>query len=77
MIQTRVRAVLMQRMITKVLFTDLSLKRRFNGVNTQILNTVYDSMRNRLEMAKATFSVKSEWNGGFSVTSQLQSISYW
>jgi hypothetical protein len=26
-------------------------------------------MQNQLEMAKATFSVKSEWNGGFSVTS--------
>ena len=36
---------------------------RFNGVNTQVLNTVYDSIRNQPEMAKATFSVKSEWNG--------------
>jgi hypothetical protein len=36
----------------------------FNGVNTQILNTVFESMRNRPEMAKVTFSVKSEWNGG-------------
>jgi uncharacterized OsmC-like protein len=42
---------------------------RFNGVNTQILNTLFNSMRNQPEMAKATFSVKSEWNGGFSVTS--------
>jgi uncharacterized OsmC-like protein len=42
---------------------------RFNGVNTQILNTVYNSMQNQPEVAKATFSVKSEWNGGFSVTS--------
>ena len=41
----------------------------FNGVNTQILNTVYNALRNQPEMAKATFSVKSEWNGGFSVTS--------
>ena len=41
----------------------------FNGVNTQVLNTVFESMRNHPEMAKATFSVKSEWNGGFSVTS--------
>ena len=41
----------------------------FNGVNTQILNTVFNSMRNQPEMAKATFSVKSEWNVGFSVTS--------
>jgi hypothetical protein len=30
---------------------------------------VYDSRQNQPEMAKATFSVKSEWNGGFSVTS--------
>jgi uncharacterized OsmC-like protein len=41
----------------------------FNGVNTQVLNTVFESMRNHPEMAKATFSVKSAWNGGFSVTS--------
>lgn len=42
---------------------------KLNGVNTQILNTVYDSMRNRPEMAKVTFSVESEWNGSFSITS--------
>jgi uncharacterized OsmC-like protein len=41
----------------------------FNGVNTQTLNTVYNAMQNQPEMAKATFYVKSEWNGGFSVTS--------
>src|SRR5919202_5488586 len=41
----------------------------FNGVNTQLLNTVYNSMQNQPERAKATFSVKSQWNGGFSVTS--------
>jgi uncharacterized OsmC-like protein len=41
----------------------------FNGVKTQVLNTVFESMRNHPEMAKATFSVKSAWNGGFSVTS--------
>ena len=40
----------------------------FNGVNTQILNTAFDSMRNHPERAKVTFSAKSEWNGGFSVT---------
>jgi uncharacterized OsmC-like protein len=40
-----------------------------NELNTQMLNTVFESMRNHPEMAKATFSVKSEWNGGFSVTS--------
>jgi hypothetical protein len=41
----------------------------FNGVNTQVLNTVYNSLQNQPEMAKATFYVKSEWNG-FSVTSR-------
>ena len=41
----------------------------FNGVNAQTLNRVYDAMQNQPEMAKATFYVKSEWNGGFSVTS--------
>ncbi len=41
----------------------------FNGVNTQTLSKVYDSMQNSPEMSKVTFSVKSEWNGGFSVTS--------
>lgn len=40
-----------------------------NRMNTQMLNTVFESMRNHAEMANATFSVKSEWNGGFSVTS--------
>ena len=42
---------------------------RFNGVNTQILKTAFGSMQNQPQMAKATFYVKSEWNGGFSVTS--------
>ena len=45
-------------------------KMELNGVNTQTLSRVYESMRNQPEMAKATFSVKSEWNGGFSVTSR-------
>jgi uncharacterized OsmC-like protein len=40
-----------------------------NGMNTQMLNTVFESMRNHAVMANVTFSVKSEWNGGFSVTS--------
>ena len=40
----------------------------FNGINTQILNTAFESMRNFPERAKVTFSAKSEWNGGFSVT---------
>ncbi len=44
----------------------------FNGVNTQILNTALDSMQNKPELSKVTFSVKSEWNGGFSVTSSAK-----
>jgi uncharacterized OsmC-like protein len=44
----------------------------FNGLNTQILNTAFDSIRNRPEMSKVTFYVKSEWNGGFSVTSSTK-----
>ena len=39
----------------------------FNGVNTQTLGTVFSSMQNQPEMAKVTFSVKSQWNSGFSV----------
>jgi hypothetical protein len=34
----------------------------FNGINTQILKTAFDSMRNFPERAKVTFSAKSEWN---------------
>ena len=39
-----------------------------NGINTQILNAAFDSMRSLPERAKVTFSAKSEWNGGFRVT---------
>ena len=52
--------------------TDKRNDNTFNGVNTQILNTVYNTLQNQPEMAKATFSVKSEWNGGFSVTSSSE-----
>jgi uncharacterized OsmC-like protein len=38
----------------------------FNGLNTQMINTAIETMRNNTEMAKVTFSVRSEWNGGFS-----------
>ena len=41
----------------------------FNGLNTQMINTAIETMRNNTEMAKVTFSVRSEWNGGFSVMS--------
>ena len=47
---------------------DEKINHEFNGVNTQILNTAFDSMRNSPDRAKVTFSAKSEWNGGFSVT---------
>jgi hypothetical protein len=36
-----------------------------NGMNMQMLNTVFESMRNHAEMANATFSVKSEWEWWF------------
>lgn len=39
----------------------------FNGVNTQTLSTVFSTLKNQPEMAKVTFSVKSEWDRGFSV----------
>jgi len=48
--------------------SDKKNNHEFNGINTQILNTAFDSMRNFPERAKVTFSARSEWNGGFSVT---------
>ena len=40
-----------------------------------MLKTVYESLqKNPSEMATATFSVKSEWNGGFSVTSSSKAF---
>lgn len=42
---------------------------RFNGINVQVLNSVFDSMKNRPETAKATFSVKTVWSSGFAVKS--------
>jgi uncharacterized OsmC-like protein len=43
-----------------------------NGVDTQILNSAFDSMRKFPERAKVTFSAKSHWNGGFSVTTSCK-----
>lgn len=40
-----------------------------NGLDTQVLSSVFSSIQNHPEMAKAIFSVKSEWNGGFTITS--------
>jgi hypothetical protein len=34
-----------------------------------MINTAIKTMRNNTEMAKVTFSVRSEWNRGFSVMS--------
>lgn len=48
-----------------------SNNQKFNGVNTEVLNSVFDSMKNQPEGAKARFIVKSKWNGGFSVTSSI------
>jgi hypothetical protein len=48
----------------------------FNGVNTQVLNTVYNSMQNQLEMAKATFSVNHNGMVG-SVLHLASKASYW
>jgi uncharacterized OsmC-like protein len=44
----------------------------FNGANTEVLNSVFNSMKNQPELAKARFFVKSEWNDGFSVTSSIK-----
>ena len=47
-----------------------------NRVNTQMLKTVYESSnKNPSEMTTATFYVKSEWNGGFGVTSSSKNFS--
>ena len=39
----------------------------FNGLDTQTLSTIFSSIQKQPEMAKVAFSVKSKWNGGFSV----------
>lgn len=48
--------------------SDKKIDYEFNGINTQVLNKALDSMQNVPERAKVTFSAKSEWKGGFSVT---------
>ncbi|HSA74521.1 MAG TPA: hypothetical protein VLD84_11265 [Nitrososphaeraceae archaeon] len=48
--------------------SDKKINYEFNGINMQVLNKALDSMQNVPERAKVTFSAKSEWNGGFSVT---------
>jgi uncharacterized OsmC-like protein len=48
------------------------MSNKINGVNTELLNSAFNMMKNQPEMAKAMFSVKSEWNGGFRVTSRCK-----
>lgn len=43
-----------------------------NGVDTQVLGSVFSSIQNSPEKAKATFSVRTEWNGGFTVVSSCK-----
>jgi hypothetical protein len=43
---------------------------KFNGLNTNVLNSMFNMIKNQPEMAKATFTVKSEWNGGVNVTTR-------
>ena len=47
-----------------------SSSNKLNGLNTDALNSMFNSIKNRPEMAKATFSVRSEWNGGVNVTTR-------
>ena len=54
-----------------VYFED-NMSNKINGVNTEVLNSAFNMMKNQPEMAKATFSVKSEWNGSFAVTSRCK-----
>ena len=47
-----------------------------NKVNAQMLKTMYESLQsNPSEMTKATFYVKTVWNGGFGVTSSSKNFS--
>jgi uncharacterized OsmC-like protein len=43
---------------------------KFNGLNTVVLSSMFNSIKSQPEMAKATFTVKSEWNGGGNVTTR-------
>ena len=46
-----------------------SVDGKFNGVNTESLKSAFNSVKNQPEMAKVTFYVNSDWNGGFRVKS--------
>jgi len=55
---------------------DSSNDTRINKVNTQMLKTMYESIKNNPSaMTTATFYVKSNWNGGFGVTSSSKNFS--
>lgn len=43
---------------------------KFNGLNTDVLNSMFKVIKNKPEMTRATFTVKSEWNGGVNVTTR-------
>jgi uncharacterized OsmC-like protein len=43
-----------------------------NGVDTQVLGSMFSSIQNNPEKAKATFSVQSEWNGEFTVVASCK-----
>lgn len=45
-----------------------------NGVNLQILGMMLENIKKQPEMAKATFSVRSEWNRGFRIKSKCKPI---
>ena len=45
-----------------------------NGLDMQVLSGLVSNMKDQPEMAKATFSLISEWSGGFRVKSNSKSI---
>ncbi len=46
-----------------------------NGVNMEVLGMMLENIKKQPEMAKTTFSVRSEWNGeGFHIKSKCKSI---
>lgn len=54
--------------------SDKKYNNEFNGINTQVLNKPLEAMQKLPEMAKVTLSAKSDWNGGFSVTTTTSAV---
>lgn len=54
--------------------SDKKNNNEFNGINTQVLNKALDTMQKLPEMAKVTLSAKSDWSGGFSVTTTTSAV---